>query len=67
MANQEHVKRLLQGARKWNEWRPAENPIVDLRNAHLSDANLRSADLRRANLSRAGPNGANLENSTRRS
>jgi hypothetical protein len=31
MANEEHVKRLKQGVREWNEWRVADRPTpVDL-------------------------------------
>jgi hypothetical protein len=66
MANEEHVKRLRQGAKAWNTWR-RNNPTVrpDLRGADLRDANLRGAklsraDLRDANLPRAHLSDANL-------
>lgn len=71
MANQAHVKRLLQGVEAWNRWR-GENPdaipnlsFADLRNSNLAGADLRDADLRYtdlsyANLYQANLNGADL-------
>jgi hypothetical protein len=54
MANEEHVKRLKQGVREWNEWRVADRPTpVDLSLADLERANLIDADLRGAYLSGA--------------
>ena len=68
MANQEHVKILLQGTTVWNTWRE-ENPSIrpDLSQANLPSAaletiNFANADLRRANLESASLQKANLEN-----
>jgi hypothetical protein len=46
MANQEHVARLKQGVKVWNQWRD-ENPDI------VPD--LRGADLREATLCEAAP------------
>ena len=68
MANQEHVKILLQGTTVWNTWRE-ENPSIrpDLIQANLPSASLEAinfanADLRKANLESASLQKANLEN-----
>ena len=68
MANQEHLKILLQGTSVWNAWRE-KNPSIrpDLTQAHLPSAsleavNLANADLRKANLESASLQKANLEN-----
>jgi TIR domain/Pentapeptide repeats (8 copies) len=57
MANEEQVKRLLQGVREWNKWRDTERTavVVDLRDVILRVVNLSRADLRNAILE-----GANL-------
>lgn len=49
MANEEHLKILMQGVKVWNEWRKA-NPEVrpNLREAYLAGENLTGADLRDA-------------------
>jgi uncharacterized protein YjbI with pentapeptide repeats len=61
MANEEHVKRLLQNVVEWNKWRAAKPyTIVDLSLADLSSANLRDADLNRASLRGANLTGALL-------
>ena len=66
MANQEHLAKLREGARAWNQWQE-ENPTVkadlsgaDLGGANLTRANLTGADLGGANLTRANLGGANL-------
>jgi uncharacterized protein YjbI with pentapeptide repeats len=51
MANEEQVKRLKHGVRKWNKWRDATRPtLVDLSNANLESANLSGANLNNADL-----------------
>jgi uncharacterized protein YjbI with pentapeptide repeats len=76
MANEEHLKILLQGVRVWNKWR-LQNYIIKpdlqqsllsgaplnqvfLRGADLRKADLREANLVNANLSEANLSGANL-------
>ena len=66
MADEEQLRILRQGARKWNAWR-MENPAIqgDLRRANLngtrvSGANLSMADLDGARLSGADLSGASL-------
>jgi TIR domain/Pentapeptide repeats (8 copies) len=76
MANEEHLARLKQGVKTWNQWR-AEHPEiqsdlrvadltrmelanVDLHDANLAGANLRQADLRQADLRQADLSAANL-------
>jgi hypothetical protein len=46
MADQQHLKRLKQGVRIWNQWRN-EHPYgnLDLSEANLSRANLSGANL----------------------
>ncbi|MBX3062962.1 MAG: toll/interleukin-1 receptor domain-containing protein [Anaerolineae bacterium] len=65
MANEEHVRILKSGVKKWKTWRQ-ENPQLvpdlshadlrgaDLRNVDLNTINMRSADLRTADLCGAG-------------
>src|SRR5260221_349937 len=51
VANKEHVKRLKQGATKWNAWREkAASPEPDLSGADLSGAGLTGANLTGAQL-----------------
>ena len=51
MADDEHVRIILEGVDAWNQWR-AQNPEVqvDLRSADLCDIELPGADLRDALL-----------------
>ncbi len=66
MADEEHLKKLREGAEAWNAWRK-ENPDVhraDLRSADLSDANLSDANLDGADLSGAYLIRADLFNAT---
>jgi hypothetical protein len=61
MANQEHLKILMQGVESWNEWReeyPEIEPNLELEN--LSKVNLSGAELKRANLKMTDLKGANL-------
>jgi hypothetical protein len=61
MANEEHLKILLQGVEVWNQWRQDNLEITpNLRDANLRDANLRDADLRDADLQRAWLGDADL-------
>jgi len=75
MANHEHLELLRMGAKKWNQWRRANQVIPDLTGAdlrgidlsiddlsvdELSGANLSRADLREANLSESDLFEANL-------
>jgi uncharacterized protein YjbI with pentapeptide repeats len=61
MANEEHLKILMQGVEAWNRWRK-ENPDVhpDLREADLSEAHLNRVDLSDAHLGKATLCRANL-------
>jgi uncharacterized protein YjbI with pentapeptide repeats len=54
MANPEHLAKLKEGAKAWNEWR-VENPELtpDLIGAQLRGANLSGADLKAVNFHRA--------------
>ena len=46
MANEEHLKILLSGVERWNEWREQNREIrPDLSNANLSGTNLSGANL----------------------
>jgi uncharacterized protein YjbI with pentapeptide repeats len=66
MANPDHLSRLLNGVRDWNDWKTENWKVrVDLSRARLVDANLEDADLHGANLvgvdaTRARMAGANL-------
>ncbi len=66
MANPEHVEKIQEGVKAWNEWRD-ENPNLagDLSGADIHDldlvgANFRQSNLIEANLCRAYVSGANL-------
>jgi len=61
MANPEHLAKLKEGTRAWNEWRHAHPGLApDLSEADLTKTNLRGANLSQANLSRAKLRGAYL-------
>lgn len=67
MANNDHVKRLGEGANRWNQWRSQnENVKPDLSSARLSLMDLSGANLSRANLSRADLSRANVANANLR-
>jgi hypothetical protein len=71
MANEEHLARLKQGVKTWNQWR-AEHPKIqsdlrvadltrrELANVDLHDADLWGADLRGADLQGVGLQGTDL-------
>ena len=61
MANPEHLAKLTQGVKVWNEWRQ-KNPLVktDLSNATLLDVDLRDSDLSETNLNGADLSGADM-------
>ena len=73
MANQEHIKWLLEGVESWNarrenrDFKPglsdSDLSDKDLSNANLSNANFSDAQLSRADLSRANLSCANLSDS----
>jgi uncharacterized protein YjbI with pentapeptide repeats len=66
MANKQHLDRLVQGVKKWNQWRekhPAIKPDLskaDLSGVNLSEANLSGADLSGTNLDATDLSNANL-------
>jgi hypothetical protein len=61
MANDEHLRILLQGVVAWNEWRRGNNKVkVDIKRAPLSGADLSGADLNGIYLHEANLRGANL-------
>jgi hypothetical protein len=61
MANSEHLAKIKEGVKAWNEWRKANPKIFpDLREAVLTSAGLASADFSITDLSAADLNGANL-------
>jgi len=71
MSNSEHLAKLLEGVKAWNEWRKVNTEVrpdlngadlkrANLREANLSGAYLREADLRGANLTDADLSGAKL-------
>jgi uncharacterized protein YjbI with pentapeptide repeats len=61
MANEEHLKILLQGVEVWNQWRKDNPEIVpDIRGANLQEVFLIKAYFNRANLQEANLYGANL-------
>jgi hypothetical protein len=66
MSNPEHLAKLKEGVKAWNQWRE-DNPDItpdlksaDLRNADLTGANLFEANLFEANLESADLRDANL-------
>ena len=59
MANAEHLKKLTEGIRPWNQWRIQLEVTPDLEGADLNRANLANANFFRTNLS-----GANLQNAS---
>src|SRR2546425_874179 len=62
MADQQQLKRLLQGVKDWNTWRKQHPGIrPDLKGAHLEGAHLEGADLSEALLNRAHLSEAHLE------
>jgi uncharacterized protein YjbI with pentapeptide repeats len=75
LANPEHLAKLKEGVKPWNQWR-RQNPKIrpDLRDAeldqlnlsgaNLSGANLSEADLCEANLGKASLDAADLGNAT---
>ncbi|AOY79203.1 pentapeptide repeat-containing protein [Moorena producens JHB] len=70
MASKEHLTRLKQGVRIWNDWRANNSRLkldlsaADLSNLDLSHANLRDAYLSGANFKGANLRGADLSNAT---
>jgi len=56
LANPEHLAKLKEGVKPWNQWRE-QNPEVQ---PDLCDADLRKADLSEANLRKTGLLGASL-------
>ncbi len=65
MANPEHLERLRQGVKPWNEWRRANRDIKpDLRAADLSSADLSNIDFSESDLSGADLSGVNLSGAT---
>jgi len=61
VANQEHLKRLLQGVAEWNEWRHTTGVTCpDLSGAQLGHKVLIGANLRRVDLRGAGLIGTDL-------
>ena len=54
MANREHLAKIKEGVKAWDDWREANPKIVpDLRGAHLIEADLSGADLRGADVTEA--------------
>ena len=54
MANPEHLAKLKEGVKAWNEWRAGDPRVVpSLSGANLSDADLRGVDFSRADLTGA--------------
>ena len=61
MANAEHLAKLKEGVKAWNEWKTGNTTVVpDLRKLGLRKANLRGADLEGAYLTGASLSGASL-------
>jgi uncharacterized protein YjbI with pentapeptide repeats len=65
VADEEHIRRLQQGAEAWNTWRRdilwrGDLSHADLRGANLNEADLHEAYLRGADLGVAYLRGANL-------
>jgi len=74
MANEEQLKILKKGVRAWNEWRIANNPLIELAGASLpgidlssidafTHLNLNHANLKAIDFSKADLGGARLVNS----
>ena len=62
MANDAHLKALLEGMEYWNRWREANGHIMpDLLGVDLSGMDLRKADFRNADLNGADLRLAELE------
>ena len=53
MANPEHVRRLLDGASRWNQWRADYSDTSDFNGADLRDGQLSGADFSNAKLEKA--------------
>ena len=65
--NDDHVKKLGEGANRWNQWRSQNKNITpDLSSATLSLMDFSGADLSRADLSRADLSWANIANANLR-
>jgi len=62
LANPEHLAKLLNPIKVWNEWRQCDLVTLDLSGANLSRADLRGADLRGADLREVDFREANLHN-----
>lgn len=63
MANEEHLKILLQGTESWNSWREEHSDVrPDLAGANLASVNLGNANLTYTNLGGADLTGAYLRN-----
>jgi hypothetical protein len=61
MANEEHLAKLKDGVKAWNEWRDAQGKMhPDLRGANLEGADLKNARLSEADLGEANLSGADL-------
>jgi len=66
MPNPEHLAKLKEGVKAWNEWRNVNTEVrpdlngADLKRANLVEANLRKANLIEADLSETNLSGANL-------
>ncbi len=63
MANREHLAKIKEGVKAWNDWikaKPLEDIRADRSGVDLSAVNLRSADLIAVNLSGANLSGKNL-------
>jgi uncharacterized protein YjbI with pentapeptide repeats len=60
MANDEHLRILLQGVEAWNEWRTEKSGHLNLCGANLSRTNLEGVDLNGVDLSMANLSWANL-------
>jgi uncharacterized protein YjbI with pentapeptide repeats len=63
MANEEHVDRLKQDVKAWNEWRSYSPIAPDLREAKLAGMDLRTSWLVEADLGRADLKGTDLSGS----
>lgn len=61
MANREHVRRLMKGAKAWNAWRSKNDIVPDFSGEHLLEIELSGANLTNADLSQTFLGEANLE------